>query len=77
MTTFTNIPKHVEEVLEKSNVTTVAQELPQERRLLVVSFSAAGTDPSGSGSKRPRPPRLLRVRVRIPTPTSSNSIRGS
>jgi CO/xanthine dehydrogenase Mo-binding subunit len=42
MTTFTNIPKHVEEVLEK-NLTTSRRSLLKSAGLLVVSFSAAGT----------------------------------
>ncbi len=44
MTTFTNIPKQVEEVLEK-NVTTSRRSLLKRAGLLVVSFSAAGTSP--------------------------------
>jgi nicotinate dehydrogenase subunit B len=44
MTNFTNIPKHVEEVLEK-NVTTSRRNLLKSAGLLVVSFSAAGTGP--------------------------------
>src|SRR6202049_621192 len=45
MTTFTNIPKHVEEVLEKWNVTTSRRNLLKSAGLLVVSFSAAATSP--------------------------------
>jgi nicotinate dehydrogenase subunit B len=43
MTTFTNIPKQVEEVLENWNVTTSRRNLLRSAGLLVVSFSAAGT----------------------------------
>ena len=43
MTTFTNIPKQVEEVLENWNVTTSRRNLLKSAGLLVVSFSAAGT----------------------------------
>src|SRR6202049_412127 len=45
MTTFTNIPKHVEEVLEKWNVTTSRRNLLKSAGLLVVSLSATGTSP--------------------------------
>ena len=44
MTTFTNVPKQVEEVLEK-NVTTSRRNLLKSAGLLVVSFSAAGISP--------------------------------
>ena len=44
MTSFTNIPKHVEEVLEKSKGTS-RRNLLKSAGLLVVSFSAAGTGP--------------------------------
>ena len=45
MTTFTNIPKQVEEVLEKSNVTPSRRNFLKSAGMLVVSFSAAGTGP--------------------------------
>ncbi len=45
MTTSTSIPKQVEEVLEKWNVTTSRRSLLKSAGLLVVSFSAAGTSP--------------------------------
>jgi nicotinate dehydrogenase subunit B len=45
MTTFTNIPKQVEEELEKWNVTPSRRNFLKSAGLLVVSFSAAGTDP--------------------------------
>ena len=41
MTTFTNIPKQVEEVLEKWNGTTSRRNFLKSSGLLVVSFSAA------------------------------------
>jgi len=45
MTTFTNIPKQVEEELEKWNVSPSRRNFLKSAGLLVVSFSAAGTDP--------------------------------
>ena len=45
MTTATGIPKQVEEVLEKWNVTTSRRNLLKSAGLLVVSFSASGTSP--------------------------------
>src|SRR5438876_10451680 len=41
MTAFTNIPKQVEEVLEKWNVTTSRRSFLKSSGLLVVSFTAA------------------------------------
>src|SRR5438128_8884982 len=41
MTAFTNIPKQVEEVLEKWNVTTARRSFLKSSGLLVVSFTAA------------------------------------
>jgi CO/xanthine dehydrogenase Mo-binding subunit len=43
MTTFTNIPKHVEEELEKWTLTPSRRNFLKSAGLLVVSFSAAGT----------------------------------
>ena len=45
MTTFTNIPKSVEEELERRNVTPSRRNFLKSAGLLVVSFSATGTDP--------------------------------
>jgi len=45
MTTFTKVPKQVEEVLENWNATTSRRNLLKSAGLLVVSFSAAGTGP--------------------------------
>ena len=45
MKTFTNIPKQIEEVLEKGNVTTSRRNFLKSGGLLVVSFSAAGSSP--------------------------------
>ena len=45
MTTFTNIPKQVEEELEKWNTTPSRRKFLKSAGLLVVSFSAAGSDP--------------------------------
>jgi len=45
MTTFTNIPKQIEEELEKWNVTPSRRNFLKSAGLLVVSFSATGTDP--------------------------------
>ena len=74
MTTFTNIPKQVEELLEEWNGTISRRNFLKSSGLLVVSFSAAAVSRSvcapGSGE-------LPRLRVRIPTPTSDSSIRGS
>ena len=53
MTTFTNVPKQVEEELEKSAVTPSRRNFLKSAGLLVVSFSAAGTDPLIPRSKRP------------------------
>jgi len=44
MTTFTKVPKHVEEELEKSSLTPSRRNFLKSAGLLVVSFSAAGTD---------------------------------
>jgi len=45
MKTFTNIPKQIEEILEKGNGTTSRRDLLKSAGLLVVSFSAAGSSP--------------------------------
>ncbi len=45
MKTFTNIPKQIEEVLEKGRVTTSRRDLLKSAGLLVVSFSAAAGSP--------------------------------
>ena len=59
MTTFTNIPKQVEEVLEKWNGTTSRRNFLKGSGLLVVSFSAAAMPtPIRSAPRRaPKPPR--------------------
>src|SRR5213080_1077311 len=48
MTAFTNIPKQVEEVLEKWNVTTSRRSFLKSSGLLVVSFTAAPLIPTAS-----------------------------
>ena len=53
MTAFTNIPKQVEEVLEKSDVTIAAQELPQERRPAGRELRRRGRASVGSGGEGP------------------------
>ncbi len=50
MTPFTNIPKQVEEVLEKCNVTTPRRSFLKSAGLLVVSFGAAGPVPGHRGA---------------------------
>ncbi len=45
MTLFTNVPKHIEEALEKSTLTPSRRNFLKSAGLLAVSFSAAGTDP--------------------------------
>ena len=55
MTTFTNIPKQVEELLEKWNGTTSRRNFLKSSGLLVVSFSAAaiaGANPLGAAQAR-------------------------
>src|SRR6202521_2652041 len=55
VTTFTNVPKHVEDELEKSTLTPSRRNFLKSAGLLVVSFSAAGTDPliPGAGAQTP------------------------
>ena len=55
MTTFTNVPKHVEEELEKSALTPSRRNFLKRAGLLVVSFGAAGTDPSTTGASAQTP----------------------
>jgi len=45
MKPFTNIPKQIEEVLEKGHVTTSRRDLLKSAGLLVVSFSGTGSSP--------------------------------
>ena len=45
MTTFTNVPKQIEDELEKSTVTPSRRNFLKSAGLLVVSFSAAGIGP--------------------------------
>ncbi len=45
MTTFTKIPKHVEELLQKSNVTIARRSFLKSAGMLVVSFGVAGSHP--------------------------------
>ena len=47
MTTFTNVPKHVEDGIDQSTLTPSRRKFLKSAGLLVVSFSAAGTDPLG------------------------------
>ena len=54
MTTFTNIPKHIEEVLEKQNGDDVPQEFPQERGSAGRQLQrTAAAGPLRRGSERP------------------------
>ncbi len=69
MTTFTNVPKQVEDGLDHSALTPSRRKFLKSAGLLVVSFSAAG--------KCAKLPQLPRVRARITTPTFINSIPGS
>ncbi|MGD1093022.1 MAG: molybdopterin cofactor-binding domain-containing protein [Bryobacteraceae bacterium] len=50
MTTFTNLPKHIEELLEKSNITTSRRDLLKSAGLLVVSFTAARAQSASAGA---------------------------
>ena len=72
MTTFTNIPKQIEELLEEWNGTT-------SRRNFLKSVGPARRERRrrGSGRSVRRRGAVRRPRVRIPIPTSGNSIRGS
>jgi len=45
VTTFTNVPKHIEDGLDNSTLTPSRRNFLKSAGLLVVSFSAAGTDP--------------------------------
>ena len=77
MTTFTSIPKEIEDVLEQRSPATSRRDFLKTSGLFVVSFSAAAVSGAGplvaAGEKELQPRR----RARIPTPTSGNSIRGS
>ena len=55
MTTFTNIPKQIEEELEKWNVTPSRRNFLKGAGLLVVSFSAAATSPLITRAKAQAP----------------------
>src|ERR1700736_947070 len=55
VTTFTNVPKHVEEELEKSTLTPSRRNFLKRAGLLVVSFSAAGTDSLTTGASAQTP----------------------
>ena len=76
MTAFTNIPKQVEDVLEKWNAAT-------SRRNFLKSVGPARRELQRRGASLPlrlrieRASRRRRRLVRIRIPTSSNSIRGS
>ena len=76
MTTFTNVPKQVEELLEQWNGTISRRTFLKGSGLLVVSVGAAAAVRS-SGASRADASAQARLRVRIPTPTSDSSIRGS
>src|SRR6202049_2766159 len=55
VTTFTNVPKRVEEELEQSTLTPSRRNFLKSAGLLVVSFSAAGTDPLITGASAQAP----------------------
>src|SRR6202165_2046574 len=55
VTTFTNVPKHVEDELEKSTLTPSRRNFLKRAGLLVVSFSAVGTDPLTTGASAQTP----------------------
>ena len=55
MTTLTNVPKNVEDGLDKSALTPSRRNFLKSASLLVVSFSAAGTDPLIMGASAQTP----------------------
>ena len=55
MTTFTNVPKHVEDGLDQPALTPSRRSFLKSAGLLVVSFSAAGTDPLIVGASAQTP----------------------
>src|SRR6202171_3250047 len=55
VTTFTNVPKHVEDGLDKLTLTPSRRNFLKSAGLLVVSFSAAGTDPLITGASAQTP----------------------
>ena len=55
MTAFTSIPKQVEELLQKSDVTTARRSFLKSAGMLVVSFGAAGRSPLAFGRRWPKP----------------------
>jgi CO/xanthine dehydrogenase Mo-binding subunit len=60
MTTFTDIPKHVEEILDKWNVTTSRRTFLKSAGLLVVSFSAGGGTNAEAAAPQQAPAGLYR-----------------
>ena len=55
MTSFTNIPKHIEEALENCDVTTPRRSFLKSAGLLAVSFGAAGISPLVTPSEAQTP----------------------
>src|SRR3984893_1312580 len=55
VTTLTNVPKHVEDGLDKLTLTPSRRNFLKSAGLLVVSFSAAGTDPLITGASAQTP----------------------
>jgi nicotinate dehydrogenase subunit B len=55
VTTFTNVPKHVEDGLDQPALTPSRRNFLKSAGLLVVSFSAAGTDPLITGASAQTP----------------------
>jgi hypothetical protein len=55
VTTFTKVPKHIEEELEKSTLAPSRRNFLKSAGLLVVSFSAAGTGPLITGASAQTP----------------------
>ena len=79
MTTFTNVPKEVEQLLEEGNGAISRRNFLKGSGLLVVSVGAAAIAHANPLDAAPgaEAGAMAQGPVRIPTRTSSNSIRGS
>ena len=71
MTTFTRIPEHIEDLLDKQDGNPSRRDFLKTSGMLVVSIGAAGLAGPLSAVAG------AQVRGRIPIPTSGSSIRGS